>query len=209
MDEAYLKMRELGDLLSSGVRRNDQTSTFLSLDLSVDDANWIFKHLREYFVVSDRDEKQKLLSILPPAWGRDRMAQWFSSSPHLARHSINERESFGIFSIRPDGRGNKRLDNRVEQSVLDFYVSDEVSRETSHKKQVIRPSPNRAPIALRFLHLTIEETFAQFKMNHPDIQIGRSKFFSLRPSWVREKVPHEHCLCLYHENADLLLQVNV
>ena len=88
-----------------------------------------------------------------------------------------------------------------------FYTSDEISGETSYKKQVICPSPSRNPNALRFLHLTIGETFEQFKLKYPGIEISRSKFFSLRPAWVREKTPHEPCVCIYHENADLLLQV--
>ena len=117
------------------------------------------------------------------------------------------RTSSSILSYPEDRRGNKPLDNQIELLVQKFYTSDEISLETSYKNQVIRPPPSRNPIALRFLHLTIGETFEQFKLKYPDIEISRSKFFSLRPAWVREKTPHETCVRIYHENADLLLQV--
>ena len=110
-------------------------------------------------------------------------------------------------SYPEDRRGNKPLDNQIELLVKNLYTIDEISRETSYKKQVIRPPPLRNPIALRFLHLTIGETFEQFKLKYPDLEISRSKFFFLRSAWVREKTHHETCVCIYHENADLLLQV--
>ena len=45
-------------------------------------------------------------------------------------------------------------------------------------------------------------------MKYPNIELSRSKFFSLRPKWVRERTPQESCLCIHHENADLLLQAS-
>ena len=179
-----------------------------SLNLSNDDAIWILQHLREHFTVSSNDEQQRLMTILPPNWGRDRIASWFGGSEYQARKSLTLRTTSGFSSSFEDQRGNKPLDSQTEMAVLNFYTSDEISRETSYKKQVIRPPPSRVPVPLRFLHMTIGEAFEQFKLKHPNMKISRSKFFSLRPSWVREQTAHECCLCMYHENADLLLKVN-
>ena len=148
------------------------------------------------------------MTMLPPTWGRDRIANWFGGSEHHARQSIQLRSTTGIFSNPEDRRGNKPLDSQIELAVYNFYTSDEISRETSYKKQVIHPPPLRTPIPLRFLHLTIGETYEQFKMQYPNIELSRSKFFSLRPKWVRERTPQESCLCIHHENADLLLQAS-
>ncbi len=198
----------MSNILLPCPRRIEEPETLFSLDLSMDDAVWILQHLRKLFNISNYDEQHQLMTMLPPTWGRDRIANWFSGSRHQARQSIELRSNTGVFSYPEDRRGNKPLDSQTELAVYNFYISDEISRETSYKKQVIHPPPSRTPIALRFLHLTIGETFEQFKMKHPNMEISRSKFFSLRPTWVRERTPHESCLCIYHENADLLLQAS-
>ncbi|CAF1172793.1 unnamed protein product [Rotaria sp. Silwood1] len=43
-------------------------------------------------------------------------------------------------------------------------------------------------------------------MKYPDTAIGRSNLFSLPPARVKEQTPHESCLCICHENVDLLLR---
>jgi hypothetical protein len=148
------------------------------------------------------------MTMLPPEWGRDRISNWFRGSQHQARKSIGIRTTIGDLSYPEDRRGNKPLDNQIELVVHSFYTCDEISRQTSCKKQVIHPPPFKIPTPLRFLHLTIGETFEQFKIKYPNMEIRRSKFFSLRPTWVRERTPHESCMCIYHENADLLLQAS-
>ena len=188
--------------------RNEKPETLSSLDLAIDDAIWILYRLRELYSISNNEEKQRIMTMLPPTWGRDRIANWFGGSEHHARQSIQLRSTTGIFSNPEDRRGNKPLYSQIELAVYNFYTSDEISRETSYKKQVIHPPSLRTPIPLRFLHLTIGETYEQFKMKYPSIELSRSKFFSLRPKWVRERTPQESCLCIHHENADLLLQAS-
>ncbi|CAF4717062.1 unnamed protein product, partial [Rotaria sp. Silwood2] len=154
----------------------------------------------------EQEVSQRLMTMLPPDWGRDRIANWFGGSQHQARQSIELRTTDGVFSKPEDRRGNKSLDGQIELAVHNFYTSDEVSRKTSYKKQFIHPPPSRKPVPLRFLHSNIGETFQQFKLKYSNMEISRSKFFSLRPVWVREQTTHESCMCIYHENADLVLQ---
>lgn len=208
VDKTYFKLKELSNILLPRSRHDDEPRTLSSLDLSIDDALWILSRVRELFSISDYNEQQRLMTMLPPEWGRDRISNWFRGSQHQARKSLELRTTTGDFSYPEDRRGNKPLDNQTELAIYNFYTCDEISRETSYKKQVIHPPPHRNPVPLRFLHLTIGETFEQFKMKYPNMEIGRSKFFSLRPAWVRERTPHESCMCIYHENADLLLQAS-
>ncbi|CAF2927362.1 unnamed protein product, partial [Rotaria sp. Silwood2] len=197
------------DILLPRSRHNNEPRTLSSLDLSIDDAIWILDSLRELFSISDNNEQKRLMTMLLLEWGRDRIYNWFRGSQHHARQSIKLRTTIGDFSRPEDRRGNKPLDNQIELAVYNFYTSGEISRETSYKKQVIHPSPSRTPIPLRFLHLTIGETFEQFKMKYPNMEIGRSKFFSLRPTWVRERTPHEsykyniHNLTHHHQDFQI------
>jgi hypothetical protein len=208
VDEVHSKLKDLSNILLPPSRRVEKPETLSLLDLSIDDAVYILQHLRKYFFISSQEEQQRLLTMLPPSWGRDRSSNWFGSSNYQARCSIALRSNTGIFSNAMDHRGNKSLDSETELMVYNFYTSDDNSRETSYKKQVIHALQSRDPIPLRFLHLTIGETFERFKLIYPDANISRSKFFSLRPIWVKEKTPHESCLCLHHANTGLLLQVS-
>ncbi|CAF1537532.1 unnamed protein product, partial [Rotaria sordida] len=212
VNEAYLKLKEWSNILLQPSHRSKQPDTLSSLDLSMDETVWILQHLRDLFAISSEHEQKRLMTMMPSTWGRDRIAKWFGSTPHQARQSIKLKSDAGIFSSFEDQRGNKPLDNEVQLMVHNFYTSDEVSRETSCKKQVIHPQPSRDPIPLRFLHLTIGETLEQFKTMYPTIKIGRSKFFALRPVWVRERTPHENyrynLYNLAHHHADFNIQAS-
>jgi len=56
--------------------------------------------------------------------------------------------------------------------------------------------------------MSIGETYELFKTRYPNVKIGRSKFYALRPSWVREDSPRQVCMCIQHQNIDLLLTVS-
>jgi hypothetical protein len=111
----------------------------------MDDAVWILYRLRELYRISSNDEKQRLMTMLPPTWGRNRIANWFDGSEHHARQSIELRTTNGVLSHPADRRGNKPLDSQIELTVFNLYTSDEISRETSYKKEVIHSPPSRTP----------------------------------------------------------------
>lgn len=208
VDAVYLQLKEWMDVLLSLSHCAEKPATLSSLDLTIEEAITILQHLRDLFPIGNQHQQQILFNMLPSSWGRDRIEKWFGCSEYQARQSAIFKSNGEVLSCVEDGRGNKPLDDPTETLIKNFYTSDEVSRETSNKKQVIHPPPSRDPVPLRFLHLTIGETFEKFKNMYPNTIVGRSKFYSLRPSWVKEKTPHESCLCIQHSNADLLLQVN-
>ena len=61
----------------------------------------------------------------------------------------------------------------------------------------------------RYLMLTLQECFKQFKEDFPEDKIGLSKFCELRSDHVclRAETPEQVCLCIYHENVQLILNV--
>ena len=159
VDETYFKLRKWSNTLLPPSHRNEKLKTLSSLDLSIDGATWILYRLREFYSISKNEEKQRIMTMLPPTWGRDRIGNWFGGSEHHARQSIELHSTTGIFSNPEYRQGNKLLDSQIELAVSNFYTSDEISREASYKKQIIDPPPLRTPIPLRFLHLTIRETW--------------------------------------------------
>ncbi|CAF2408126.1 unnamed protein product [Rotaria sp. Silwood2] len=112
------------------------------------------------------------MTMLPPIWGGDLIANWFAGSQHQVRQSIELRTPRDVFTYPEDQRRNKALDSQIQLVVHNFYISDEISREKSCKKQVIHPLPSKNLVPLHFLHLTIGETFEQFKLKYPNIEIS-------------------------------------
>ena len=66
----------------------------------------------------------------------------------------------------------------------------------------------KVKVQSRHLTPSVLEVFALFKGENPNLMIGKSKFADLRPCNVllSNKLPHNVCLCKYHEN--FILSVN-
>ncbi|CAF4104405.1 unnamed protein product, partial [Rotaria sordida] len=56
------------------------------------------------------------------------------------------------------------------------------------------------------VEITIREAFQAFILQNPAVNIGKSSFYALRPREVKCIAPLDTCLCIYHENMDLLLK---
>ena len=37
------------------------------------------------------------------------------------------------------------------------------------------------------------------------MRVGKSKFCSLRPNWIKKITPHDGCACVYHQNPTLMI----
>ncbi len=61
-------------------------------------------------------------------------------------------------------------------------------------------------MAVRFLEMTVLDAYQIFNERHPGT-VARSTFNALRPREVKTVTPYETCMCIIHENMDLLLKV--
>jgi hypothetical protein len=163
--------------------------------------------LRRLFSVSDYHEQILLMQIAPVDWDWRRLQHFFDCTSYQARSAIFRR-SKNCDLLKPlDGRGNKPLDPKIAEIIQDFYLDDGISRQSSNAKDT-RISKELGAVVIRYMVLSIGETFELFKTKHPNLKISRSKFYSLRPSWVREDCPHQVCMCVHHANIELLLTVS-
>ncbi|CAF1651277.1 unnamed protein product [Adineta ricciae] len=136
-------------------------------------------------------EQIRILTIAPASWGRNKIVDFFNCTEHQARASIELRQTNGILAFPTFLRGNEPTDLVTIDKILSYYRRDGISR----------PSPNRKDVVL------INGTYVGKRfIENPSIDIGKSKFFSLRPKDVKPESPHEVCLCIYHENMALLLK---
>ena len=104
----------------------------------------------------------------------------------------------GILAFPASLRGNQPTDPDVIEHVVNFYRNDSISRPSANRKDVI--SINGKSTNKRFMQMTISEAYRLFSVENPSLQIGKSKFYELRPKDVKPESPHDVCLCIYHEN---------
>lgn len=101
-------------------------------------------------------------------------------------------------------RGNIPLSDATIDSVVNFYCEDGISRMSSNSKDTIKI--NGQPVAVRFLEMTVLDAYRIFNERFPGA-VARSTFTALRPREVKIAAPHETCMCIIHENMDLLIKV--
>jgi hypothetical protein len=60
----------------------------------------------------------------------------------------------------------------------------------------------------RHMVLTISEAFHLFKLDFPEIPVGKTLFYQLRPQHVKllSQLPHNVCVCMYHANFVYLVE---
>ncbi|CAF3774578.1 unnamed protein product [Rotaria sp. Silwood1] len=143
------------------------------------------------------------MTIAPANWGHITLSQWFGSSEHQARQAILLRRERNVLAFPEYSRGNKPLDDDTVQLVVQFYLQDGISRVSSNTKDVLKIKNELVPV--RFMEMSIQEALRKFYNEYPNVKVGKSMFYCLKPRQVKISSPHETCICQTHENMSLLL----
>jgi hypothetical protein len=103
-------------------------------------------------------------------------------------------------------RGNIPLSDATIGTVFKFCCEDCISRVSSNSKDTTKI--NGQAVAVRFMEMTVLDAYGIFNERFPRA-VARSTFYALRPREVKIETPHDTCMCIIHENMDLLLKVRV
>lgn len=152
-------------------------------------------------------EKTQLLTLLPETMSRqDALKNFPSATKYLIDKARAVKKERGIW-----GKSDPYLGHAIPSDHItiarDYYLDDNMdcSRQSPNKSDVINVFENgeKTKKVKRFMTRTLKETFRIFKKAHPAIKIGHSKFYSLRPKWVKMHPSHEVCICIYCNNMEL------
>ena len=95
------------------------------------------------------------------------------------------------------------LSPTIVKTVNEFYLRDDISRQAPGRKDVVsvKSTEGKVKFQIRHLMFPLREAHAMF-CNENGSVVGKSKFAELRPKHVMlsNKLPHNVCLCKYHEN---------
>ncbi len=104
-----------------------------------------------------------------------------------------------------------QLVDKLKNDVQNFYLRDDISYRLPGKKDTIvvkEDDGSKVTYQKRILFNNLRENYELFKEENKNVNLIRSSFAELRPSFVVPKVAlaHRSCLCFYHENVCLLLE---
>ena len=114
-------------------------------------------------------------------------------------------------------RAARTLASRKEQEikVISFLSSDDITWQTPGRKDnvIIRQKNDKGEkvkliYQARYMLMSLMEAYKLFKLQNPDQTIGKTKFCEMRPKYIKlyDSLPHNVCVCKYHENVRLLLR---
>ena len=101
------------------------------------------------------------------------------------------------------------LNSKTVEIVTDFYKLDEISALMPGKKDCIKVkniNGEKIDIQKRLLLATLRELYQCFKERYPELKIGFSRFYSLKPPecvYVTSSGAHTVCVCVIHQNVKL------
>ena len=207
IDQIYLMLQKWSNSLITTPNHTTTNEKISPVMLPMSEVDEFLHRLRCLFDKSTYQEQILLMQTTPNQWGWKKIQNFFNCTSHQARAAIIQRTKYGDLSKPTDKRGNKPFDPKIAQIIEDFYLDDEISRESSNTKDTRKPK-GLGTVVIRYMTMSIGETFKLFKSRYASLKVGRSKFYDLKPSWVREDCPHQVCLCIQHQNIDLLLGVS-
>ena len=154
-------------------------------------------------------EKVRLLSVIPATFSKNYL---LSILPNITMYMIDQARLLannGNVYKEPEKYIGHRLSNEVISQVMNYYTEDDFdcSRQSANKKDTISITELgvKTKKVKRFLTRSMKEMYKLFREQNPEMDIGKSKFYELRPKWVIPHPPSDSCICVYCENLNLML----
>ena len=106
------------------------------------------------------------------------------------------------------------LSEDTKSTVNAFYLCDDITWQAPGRKDrvIIREKDSEGKKVkrteqTRYMLMSLKEAHVKYIEEHPNNNIGLSKFCEMRPKNVKlfDNIPHHVCVCSYHENVRLLL----
>ena len=155
-------------------------------------------------------EKVQVLTVLPQSWSIRRIQEEFGATYRTARLSKQLAASEGIMAT-PNARLGKVLPKAVEEKVVAFYLSDNVSRMMPGSKDYVSMyiHGKKERVQKRLLLFSLKDAYLQFLDENVGLKIGLTKFKEFRPRNVilaGASGSHNVCVCTTHQNVKLMIE---
>ena len=146
-----------------------------------------------------------------------RLEHGLPSSPRKQRFVVEKlARSVGVPVCSSSKKSTSAESEEKIELVHSFYRTDDISWQAPGRKDriIIRETTEEGPRIkttqqVRYMMMSLREAYNKFIEQHSTMKMSLSKFCELRPPNVKlfDHLPHQVCLCSYHENVRLLLEV--
>ena len=166
--------------------------------------------IKEKLAITEDRGEIIILTIVPCNLSTSKVAEVFNISEQNARKARRLRLQKGILSM-PEWKQSVGISQKTKQTVLVFYVSEEISHLLREKKDCVSiqlPDKTKMKKQKQLLLSNISEIYAQLEKENPERKIGFSTFALLCPKWcipVGAASTNNVCVCTYHQNVKLTL----
>ena len=177
------KVAEVIDVMPEDVdvKDKDQHQNIKVIQQKAEDLDVLVQLMKDKLNVSNRQRKIQILTIAPRSWSIQKTKEEFQVSEYLVRQARKLALEKGILEL-PDQKRGKAVTEEVKNYVTSFYTDDEFSRQMPGKKDFVSMG-KKVHMQKRLLLFDLKELYSAFKKHYPNINIGFSKFCSLRPKW--------------------------
>ncbi|KAH7936798.1 hypothetical protein HPB49_004752 [Dermacentor silvarum] len=170
---------------------------------------WTESFRQAYAASTTPQERYQLLTLLPSTLAKHEIKKLI---PEASMYEINKsrklKENHGVW-YRPDPFTRHKVSPECVSAAREYYTKDELecSRQSPNRKDVLSVTIDgeKVLVTKRFMTRSIREAFRIYKDDHPDSGIGLSKFYTLRPRWVKCYPQHDVCVCVICANYKLCL----
>lgn len=175
------------------------------------DYNEMMEQLKTRFRDSQKvSDKVQVLTIVPRSCTIKRIQSEFGATYNMARLAKQLVASYVVLST-PNARLGKMLPKLVEEKIIEFYLTDAVSRVTPGKKDCVLMMVNgkKEHVQKRLLLFTLKDAYRQFQDENVGVKVGLTKFRELRPKNVvlpGASGTHNVCVCAIHQNVKLMIE---
>lgn len=153
------------------------------------------------------NEKIRILTLIPSSVSKSKILSTF---PEVTVYMIDKARMLvktkGIYS-KPDVYTGHPLDEKSTEIAMEYFLNDDFNctRQSPNKSDVVIVKENgkKEKKVKRFLTRSLKEAYKLFKQEHPEIKMGITKFYTLRPKFVMLSPCKDVCLCIYCANFDL------
>ena len=145
-----------------------------------------------------------------------RLERGLPSSPLKQRFVVEKlAQSVGV-PVCTSKKSTSAESEEKRDMVHSFYRTDDISWQAPGRKNrnIIRETTEegdriKTTQQARYMMMSLREAYNKFIEQHSTVKMSLSKFCELRPPNVKlfDHLPHQVCLCSYHENVWLLLVV--
>ncbi|CAF0925691.1 unnamed protein product [Rotaria sordida] len=145
LDSVNIALNNLCEtILNSKTTMLQNSNGTVAMDIKLNDYQSLLNGIKQFFILSKKEQQIQLLTIASPDWGRKKIEYYFGCTEHQSKQAILLRKSHGTLAQPVFFSGNSPIQKATIDQVVQFYEDDKINRQFSNKKDRIKSRNKRS-----------------------------------------------------------------